>query len=458
MLLRIVRTLWGDMTKDEFKKFGILSITLMVILGNYWMLRVMKNALFGMFVDFRAYQPWAKVLSLVVIAVLVLIYSKLVDICSKEKLFYILCTFFGTWVLGLAYFSAHPELVSLSQTSALYPYFSWIPGKLLGWVIYVSLESVSFTIILFWAFVASVTKTESAKKGYGMIMFVTQIGTITGAAFVAKYAGVGVGKLSLPTIVAIGGFLIYSVMGLIKLYMTVVGVEEDVSEKAGSKKKKTGFFEGLRLLVTKPYVAGVFVIATMYEVIGTVLEFQMNSLAKMIFPIAENFAAFNARYGIGINTLALLFALVGTSFFMRKFGLRFCLVAFPTIIIVIVSSILLFSQFGGASNAQLMWALFAGMIGIKGLNYALNNPTKEVMYIPTSNDVKYKAKGWIELFGGRSTKGAGAGINIAFKESLPRLLFFGSVISLGLLGVWIVVAIFIGKRFHKLQEEGTIIE
>ena len=80
------------------------------------------------------------------------------------------------------------------------------------------------------------------------------------------------------------------------------------------------------------------------------------------------------------------------------------------------------------------------------------------MYIPTSPDIKYKAKGWIDLFGNRSTKGAGAGINIVFKESLTQLLFFGSIISLGLVGLWIFVAMFVGKKFEKLQKDGTIIE
>lgn len=458
MVSRIVRALWGDMSKDELKKFGILSLTLMVILGTYWMLRVNKNAIFGMFVDFRMYQPWAKVVSLVVIALLVLVYSKLVDMFSKEKLFYVLCTFFGLWVLGLSYCIANPSVVTVSKSSFLYPLISRIPGHILGWVSYVSFEAISLIIILFWAFVASVTKTESAKKGYGLIIFVTQIGTVAATWFVARYVGVGAGKLSIPTIIAIGGCLMLSVSFFIKWYMTTIGVEADVSEAGTKKKAKTGFFEGLKLLVTKPYVAGVFVIATMYEVVGTVLEFQMNALGKMIFPTNEAFAAFNARYGMGINMLALTFALVGTSFFMRRFGLRFCLLAFPVTIAAIVTGIFTFKFVGGATNVQLMWALFAGMIGIKGLNYALNNPTKEVMYIPTSKDVKYKAKGWIDLFGNRSTKGAGSGINIAFKESLTRLLFFGSIISLGLVGVWIFVAVFVGKKFDKLQKDGTIVE
>jgi len=453
MFGRFVRFFWGDMSGDELKKFGILSATLMVILGNYWMLRVMKNALFGRFVDFQLYQPYVKIFSLFVVVFVVMAYSKLVDLFEKDKLFYILSGFFGFWILGLSYFIAYPHLVSVSETSAFYPLVSWIPGKALGWIIYVSFESISIIIALFWAFVASTTKTESAKRGYGMIVFFTQIATISGPAIVTNFSK----TLGLPIIVAFGGVLLLCVSLLIKLYMTVVPQELAAPSKSAAKKEKTGFFEGLRILLTKPYVMGIFVVSTFYEVIGTILEFQMNSLGHIIYPIAEEFAAFNGKFGMSVNTLALVFALLGTSFFMRKFGLRFCLIAFPTAIGVIVTSIFVVNSFG-ASHYHIMWALFAGMVGIKGFNYALNNPTKEVMYIPTSKDVKFKAKGWIDTFGNRTTKAGGSGVNAVFAKSLEQLLVFGTVISLGIVGAWIVVAMLLGKKFEKLQEDKTIIE
>lgn len=453
MLSKFMRALWGDLTNDEIKKFGILSVTLMIILGNYWMLRVMKNALFGKFVDFQLYQPYVKIVSLVVMIFVVMGYSKLVDVLEKHKLFYLLCTVFGVWILGLSYLIAHPNFGTVSETSFLYPFVSWVPGKMIGWITYVSFEALSVLIALFWAFVASTTQAESAKKGYGMIIFFTQIGTIAGPWFVSSYGKM----LGLPTVVAIGGCLILAVSLLIKLYMKVVPQEETPSEKIAAKKPKTGFLEGLKLLLTRPYVMGVFVVATFYEVIGTILEFQMNSLGQLIYPLAEDFAAFNAKFGMSVNTLALVFALVGTSFFMRRFGLRFCLITFPTLIGIIVGSIFVFNYIG-ATHYRLMWALFAGMVGIKGLNYALNNPTKEVMYIPTSKDVKFKAKGWIDMFGNRTTKGAGSGVNILFAQSLQQLLVFGTFVSLGIVGVWIFVAAFVGKTFNKLQKDNKIIE
>ncbi len=453
MLMRVVHALWGDMSKEEFKKFGILSITLMVILGTYWLLRVNKNAIFDMFVDFRVYQPWVKIISVFAMVLWVMIYGKLVDIFSKDKLFYILGGFFGIWLLGLAFFIAHPSLTYVNEGSFLYPFVSWIPGRLIGWVGYISLESMTLLITLFWATVASTTVAESAKKGYGMIMFVTQIGTVGATAFVARY----VTTIGIPGIVAIGACFILLVPFLIKLYTTAVPQDEVAPASSTKKKKKTGFMEGFKILMTRPYVMAVFVVSAAYEIIGTIIEYQMNNLARIIYPI-EQFAAFNAKFGMGANILALIFSLVGTSFFMRRFGLRFCLVAYPAAIGIIVGSIFLFGYVGGAGNYKLMWALFIGMVGIKGLNYALNNPTKEVMYIPTSKDVKFKAKSWIDAFGNRTTKGVGSGVTASFSHSLAQLMFFGTIVSLGVVAAWVFVAIYVGNKFHALQKDNKIVE
>jgi AAA family ATP:ADP antiporter len=94
----------------------------------------------------------------------------------------------------------------------------------------------------------------------------------------------------------------------------------------------------------------------------------------------------------------------------------------------------------------------------KALSYVLNNPTREVLYVPTSKDVKFKAKSWIEAFGGRTSKGAGAVVTGALGGSLPTLLFFGTFISLGVVGFWIFVATLVGNKFDQLQKENKIIE
>ena len=63
IVAKTVRYLWGDLSREEYKKFGILAAAMMLVIGNYWMLRVTKDALFALFVGYQKYQPIVKMIS-----------------------------------------------------------------------------------------------------------------------------------------------------------------------------------------------------------------------------------------------------------------------------------------------------------------------------------------------------------------------------------------------------------
>jgi AAA family ATP:ADP antiporter len=98
------------------------------------------------------------------------------------------------------------------------------------------------------------------------------------------------------------------------------------------------------------------------------------------------------------------------------------------------------------------------MVFVKMLSYALNNPVKEFMYIPTSKDVKFKVKAVIDGFGGKAAKGIGSVINAACSSNPAMLVAYGSIASLGIIGVWIVVAMFVGQSYDQLIEEKKILD
>lgn len=455
-MLKILRGIWGDLSDAELKKFSLLSLIITVILGNYWMLRSLKKAVFNELVGME-HEPIAKILSIFVVALMVSIYSKLVDIFKKKSLFDILCVFYGSCFLIFSIAYANVDYFMMSPDSSFYDLFSWIKGKSIGWMIYFMFESSSLMIILFWAFVASITIPESAKRGYPMIVAFIQVGTISGPAIVTAYSE----TWGIANIILLGAILTFAVPFLVRLFFYAVPKNEIVDHdnpqdgKADKKKPKTGFFEGLKIIATRPYVVSVLVVSTVYEIVATIIEYQMNMIAKDVYT-TTTLATFHGKYGMSINALAMVFALLGTSFFMRRYGLRFCLISYPTLIGVVLISLLGF-KYLGADNITIMWALFGSMVAIKGLSYALNNPTKEVMYIPTSKDVRFKAKGWIESFGGRSSKGVGSAINNQFVNNLNELLLFGTLISLGIVGAWIIIANYLGKKYNQLQENNTII-
>jgi AAA family ATP:ADP antiporter len=437
MLSRIFVSLWGKFSPQETKKFGILSILFFLVIGAYWLLRTQKNAAFDALVGIQ-YQPRAKILSWVASLGIVLIYAKLLDILGRRNLLITLSAFFALSFLGIAYLLEFSPIGFQNQIAS--------PYRLFGWAIYVLIEWVgSLMPGLFWAFVTSHTQAESAKKGYPLIMAGAQLGSILGS-----FCSYRTDLFGNSFLFGMGAVMLGMVLPIIYLYIRIVPEEQQhKSATAENKKPKTGVFEGLKIVLTRPYIMGVLAISTIYEVINTIVEFEMNVIARQVYQTKEAFASFHGMYGILLNTLALFFALLGTSFLMRRFGLKFCLLMFP-----VVTAVLIF----GVYYMPILSVIMIAGIGIKGLSYALNNPSKEMMYIPTSQDVKFKAKGWIDQFGGRSSKGIGAAINETFRASVEGLLLYGSLISAGLILLWLAAAAYVGTTFTKLTEENKIID
>ena len=136
MLPRPLRAIWGDLSNEEIKKFGILAVTLFSIIGAYWMLRAMKNASFEVLVGYE-WQPMAKFVSVFSVVLVVLIYSKLVDWFSAVTLFWILGLTYGLGFIFIGYFINHPDMVTISPTSDICSSFfmdswPWI------WLVYLS--------------------------------------------------------------------------------------------------------------------------------------------------------------------------------------------------------------------------------------------------------------------------------------------------------------------------------
>jgi AAA family ATP:ADP antiporter len=208
---------------------------------------------------------------------------------------------------------------------------------------------------------------------------------------------------------------------------------------------------------------GVLVVSTFYEIAGTIVEYQMNSQASLIFN-AESFKWFKGIYGVSINTLAFLIALLGTSYIIKRFGTRICLLIYPVAFAIALVSMYIYYEIANPNPLMLLWATFGVMLLVKAMSYAVNNPVKEMMYIPTSKDAKFKTKSFIDMFGSRSAKMSGAQIggwlNVENNPilSVNNLLVYGTIISLGVIGVWMAAAIFVGTQNQKLVETKEIIE
>lgn len=445
MAHKIIRALWGDLHGTELKKFALLALGFFFLIGSWWPLKTLKDSIFINMVG-PLHLPEAKMASLALFFPLVLLYSKLVDHFSKEKLIYFFIAIYGTLGLVFVYFLAHPT-IGLANPEVN-------PARTLGWAFYLFCESyVSLFLSLYWSFINDVTSTESAKKGYGLIIFGTQLGgllfTILGSYL--SYDATQYAKTA-PRIALISVLMFFMIAVVVFILERVVGRENLTSyeEKIAAAENQgpaasVGFLDGLKLVLTQPYVAGIFALIFFQELISTMMGFQLSLLVKTTYQDPGLVNKFLFDFALCVQAIACLFGLVGTSFFQRKLGIRFSLISYPLCLGIFIVCYLI---------QPTLQTIFYVMLIAKALGYALNQPAKEVLYIPTSKSIKYKSKAWIDMFGLRFAKASGSMVN---RVVGPVVMLTGSL-ALGIIFTWALLANVLGNAFKKAVDDKKIIE
>ncbi len=450
MVVKFFTSIWSNFeNSEERKKFSILSVLFGLTIGAYWLFRPLKDGVFLTMVG-SEFQPKAKILSMFVVIPLVMIYERLVSSFKRHQVLYGLSIFYA---IGAALFAALilDPAIGMQNTVAS-------PDRYLGWTFYLFVESFgSIMVMLFWSFVADTTTPESAKRGYPLIVLGAQIGGIAGPLMgqmvmpeeggEAAVNGSGIATLMCVVALCLIPLIVWYFMNNVSKEQ-MEGFQADEKKAPLEGKPKPGFMEGLKLLVTRPYLLGIFVVVSFYEIIVTFLDFQFKVLAKGSYT-GDALTAYLFKYAIWTNAVAFLCIMFGAGKIGSKLGLAKTLMLLPILVGVAVITL---------NMHPILNVAFLIMVFSKGVNYALNQPAKEQLYIPTTKDSKYRAKAWIDAFGSRFSKGLGSIVNDS-KSALGADLFSLVILvtSFGLIGVWVFAALFLGKT-HKqaIKENRTV--
>lgn len=450
MLKRIAATLWGNFeSAQEVKKFAYLASIFGLIIGVYWSLRPIKDSAFLSIVG-GDYLPYAKILSVGVTIIVVLLYGKLVDIFSRYKVFYGIVTFYAILAALFAWAFNDPQIGFLNTTTS--------PDRFIGWAFYVWVESFgSLIVALFWAITTDITLPESAKRGFPIIMLLGQLGNICGPFFLnTKRLGL---SHSAP-IVAICAALMFIIVALFFLFCNSMSKAELAGYHQGEVSHDTepGFFEGIKLLLTHKYLLALFFIVSVYELIITIIDNHFKQAVNSTFASEALRSAYLSEYAVWVGIISSVCVLLGINNIQRHLGIVISLILTPILVLTAVVWI----KFNPLSIESAFWIMSLS----KAVNYALNAPTLKQLYIPTSKDAKYKAQAWIEMFGSRAAKGVASSVNlqrIAIMKSygavdgLSVFLTMTTAASFGLVAVWILVAMFAATAYNKAIKENTIV-
>ncbi|MBM3429313.1 MAG: hypothetical protein FJX95_11085, partial [Bacteroidetes bacterium] len=342
-----------------------------------------------------------KMLSVFVVLGVVSVYNHLLDSnIPKHHLFYIFGTFYCVVFSVIAFLLMDPEMGLENKYQS--------EDRILGWVSYCAIESFgSVMVSLFWSFANSNISLETAKASYGVMVATAQVGSIIGPAVVNLFSN----SWGLARCYFLGACIMLLLQGTMYYYVKTYGSAEEQQAirdaealAAGmkikpTKKEKAGILEGIYLFWEHNYVKGIFAISCLFMVEVTIVDFTLKILAKEYF--AEEFpcehldptcynaatgeygltedatkaiASFMGLFGVATNSLSFLFSLLGTSAVIRYLGLRLTLLLFPSLCLIVIIVVRMHPT---------LYVVFLAMILLKANSYALNNPTKEILYQPT---------------------------------------------------------------------------
>lgn len=264
-------------------------------------------------------------------------------------------------------------------------------------------------------------------------------------------AGFGLTSTQIYTIIA----------GLLSATAVLCFVDNKLSSQnaSASSEHEAGFFDGLKVLFSHGYMFALFLMITFYEIIVTIVDFHFKMLAKAAYPVGIENTIYLGQYAFATGVMASLCVALGINNIQRNLGMKASLILMP----ILVMTAVLMVKFNPTALTVAFWI----MVLSKAVNYALNQPTIKQLYIPTSKEAKFKAVAWIDMFGSRGAKGPLASsfnnLRPKFVEQMGGVagvgyfLTLATIMSGGIVVVWILAAIYISNKYDKAIKEDKVV-
>ena len=426
-------------SKETFLKYAYLACIFFCIIGIYSIMMPIKDTIFLKTVGIK-YLSLGKTFAVLVIIPLLFLYSHLTSYIPRHRLLCAVGLFYACVTLLCFFVLIHPTWGLANQVLS--------PYRLVGWIWYACVESFgSIMVTTFWGFAADISQPESAKRGFSLISLGAQTGGFLMPLIFRNKAKVW-GPLPFFFII-IGGMIVIVIFTFYFTKITPPAQLKGFEKNPSSKPLSSSFLEGLLLVIKEPYLRGICMLVASYEIILIFFEIQLKAFANACYLDINSLNGFFFEYSLYSNGIALSSLLLGSHNIRKYTNITVMLLITPALTLgMLILTLISFD----------LNTFFYCIVITRGINYSLNQPTKEQLYIPTASSVKYKAKAWIDIFGARFGKSAGSSLHLL----QPMLHSIFSRVTTGiiaiLLGLWAYSVWYVGKKYDKAIKENNVVD
>lgn len=487
------RSFFWPVHNFELKKLLPMFFLFFFINFNYTILRDTKDALIVTAPGSGAEAiPFLKVWGVLPIAIIfMVVYSKLSNIFSKQKLFYstigFFIAFFGIFVLTM-----YPNRDILHPSDAADKLQAFLPEGFRGLValfrnwtyalFYVMSElwgSVAISL-LFWGFANDTTKISESKRFYALFGLGANVAMLFSGPAIIYFSDI---RSKLPANVDAWGVTLNYMMGMVVLSgLMIMGIywwinknvltdarfyDPSEMKRVKKEKPKMSLKESFAYLARSKYILCLAVLVIGYGIAINLVEVTWKGQLKLRYPDPNQYQTFMGYFSTITGTATILMMLFVGGNVIRRFGWKTGALITPVVLLITgvgFFSFVIFRDYLAALIAMLgttplMLAVIFGTaqnVMSKSAKYSLFDPTKEMAYIPLDQEAKVKGKAAIDVVGARLGKSGGSlvqqGLIIAC-GSLGAITPFVAGILFLIIFAWIYAASSLSKQFQQLNAE-----
>jgi len=260
--------------------------------------------------------------------------------------------------------------------------------------IWVGIFSLSI-IAQFWSYANDTYSKEAGSRLFPIIAIGSTIGSPIGAWVAARMFEA---HLAAPSMLYLAAALLLATAGLFLLVDRSANANV-ARQQALAPDATMGGKNGFALVFASPYIRLIALLLVLLNVVNTTGEFILSHMvtvraqalvaADAAFDKSDYIGAFYGDYFFWVNVAAFLMQAFVASRLVKRFGLAGVLFALPLIAVGSYGIIAL-----GATLSVVRWAKTAE----NSADYSVMNTAKQLMWLPTSREEKYKAKQAVDAF------------------------------------------------------------
>ena len=467
----------------EWAKFIYMFLIMASVVYVHTTVKTLKDVLILSHLSTEVISAIKMWLVLPISLAVMLVYMKLSDMFKRSTLFHLLMWgFIGFFVLFAVLIYPNYRALTIHFDASLvysYPFLKYILIMISNWhfALFYLFAELWVTIILsisVWQAINHITAIEESKRFYPLMGLSANIGMMI-AGFCSKYFAThnsswqGTLNTSIASITIAAALVSWSLVKLVnnigdQTFNSTVNVVNNSAPK--KTKTKISFADSVRMIFSSRAVMLIVLLLLSYNVSLNLIEgIWKKSIEISCAGNANLIQGFLSQVNAYISEFSIVLSIVGI-YILKAVSWRTAAMITPALFTISGGIFFLYLIFRDASMLQafiiggsaIYTASIVGAfhnISARSSKHTIYDSTKEMVYIPLSNDIKTKGKAAAELIGSRFGKGSGAFIQQCLLTIFPTMSLLDltpilSVIFLLLMVAWFYSTIELSKLLKNL--------